>query len=102
MAAGQGVLITYQLPGMDSSRRKRFAEKVWGQDRRVGDREYRRRGLLDSLPHWKVNRSVVVVRAEDQARVIREIRRWTRRVWWWPIPLTRAEVRLLETGQRVF
>lgn len=96
----KGALITYQMPNLDSSRRTRFAEKVLGQDRKVGRRTYRRRGLLDTLPHWKVTRSVIVVRAEDRARVVREIRRWTREVWWWPIPLTKTEMRRLREGHR--
>lgn len=96
--AGAGAIITYQLPGMTSSRRTRFAESVLGQDRRVGERTYRRKGLLDTLPHWKVNRGVIVVRAEDRARVVREIRQWTPEVWWWPIPLTKGELRQLRSG----
>ena len=90
-----GAIITYQLPGMDSARRTRFAEHILGQDRRVGERTYRREGLLDTLPHWKVNRSVIVVLAEDRARVVRAIREWTPEVWWWPIPLTKAQLRRL-------
>ena len=93
-----GAIITYQLPGMNSSRRTRFAESVLGQDRKVGERTYRRRGLLDTLPHWKVNRGVIVVRAEDRARVVRVIRQWTPEVWWWPIPLTKSELRQLRSG----
>ena len=90
-----GALITYQLPTLDSSRRTRFAEKVLGQDRRVGSRSYRRRGLLDRLPHWKVNRAVVVVRDKDRARVVKAIREWTAEVYWWPIPLTHRQRRRL-------
>lgn len=96
--AATGAIITYQLPGMTSARRTRFAERVLGQNRKVGERTYRRRGLLDTLPHWKVNRSVIVVRAEDRARVVRAIHQWTDEVWWWPIPLTKPELRQLRTG----
>lgn len=93
--AAAGAIITYRLPGMTSSRRTRFAEKVLGQNRKVGDRTYRRRGLLDTLPHWKVNRSVIVVREEDRARVVRVLRQWTPDVWWWSIPLTKGDLRQL-------
>lgn len=88
-------LITYQLGGLNSSRRTRFAEKVLGQNRKVGDRSYRRRGLLDTVPHWKLNRAVIVVRARDRARVVKEIRNWTTEVFWWPIPLTKRQRRQL-------
>ena len=97
-----GAIITYRLPGMDSSRRTRFAENILGQDRKVGERSYRRRGLLDTLPHWRVNRSVIVVRAEDRPRVVRTLREWTPEVWWWPIPLTKGQLRLFEQPQTEF
>lgn len=60
-----GAIITYQLPRMNSSCRTRFSESVLGQVRKAGERTCRRRGSLDALPHWKVNRGVIVVRAED-------------------------------------
>jgi hypothetical protein len=93
---GGGAIISYQLVGLDPSQHTRFAEKVLGQDQRVKGRTYRRRGLLDSVPHWKVNRGVLVVKAEDRAKVVREIRRWTPEVVWWPIPLTRAQRRRIQ------
>ncbi len=95
-----GALITYQLPTLDSSRRTRFAEKVLGQDRKVGNRSYRRRGLLDRVPHWKVNRAVVVVRDKDRARVVKAIREWTDEVFWWPIPLTDRQRRQLSRNSK--
>ncbi len=95
-----GALITYQLPTLDSSRRTRFAEKVLGQDRKVGNRSYRRRGLLDRVPHWKVNRAVVVVRDKDRARVVKAIREWTDKVFWWPIPLTDRQRRQLSRNSK--
>lgn len=97
-----GALITYQLGGLNSSRRTRFAERVLGQDRKVGDRSYRRRGLLDALPHWKVNRAVIVVRARDRARVVKEIREWTSEVFWWPVPLTKRQRHLLHRDTKGF
>ncbi len=97
-----GAIITYQLAGLNSSRRTRFAENILGQDRKVGDRAYRRRGLLDTLPHWKVNRSVIVVHAQDRRRMVRAIQEWTSEVWWWPIPLSKAQARRLGIGHEPF
>jgi hypothetical protein len=94
----RGAIIAYQLAELSPSRRPRFSEKVLGQDRKVGDRTYRRRGLLDEIPHWKVGRGVVVVSAQDRARVVKELRRWTRDVEWWEVDLTPRQERRLRPG----
>lgn len=90
-----GVLIAYRLGAGSRSRVSRFTERVLGQDRREHGRLYRRRGLLDSIPHWKVSRGVLVVRATDRAKVLRELRKWTRDLEAWPIPLTPRQMRRL-------
>ncbi len=92
-----GAIIAYHLGEGSRSRISRFTERVLGQDRRENGRLYRRRGLLDQIPHWKVSRGVLVVRAQDRARVVRELRRWTRDVEAWPIPLTSKQLRRLAT-----
>ena len=94
----EGAIISYKLVGLTASEHTRFAEKVLGADQRVKGRTYRRRGVLDSVPHWRVNRGVIVVQAEDRAKVVREIHRWTADVVWWPIPLTRVQHRRLRAG----
>jgi len=91
-------LIVYRLGNLAPSRLPRFTEKILGLDRKVGDRTYRRRGLLDEVPHWKVTRGVVVVKREDRARVVREMRRWTREVEWWDVTLSDRQERRLRTG----
>jgi hypothetical protein len=91
--SGLGALIVYRLGRLGPSQLPRFTEKVLGMDRKVGDRTYRRRGLLDEIPHWKVTRGVVVVHPEDRARVVREIRRWTHEVEWWEVTLNASQAR---------
>jgi hypothetical protein len=78
----------------------RFVERVLGQDRQEQGRPYHRRGFLDDIPHWKANRGVLVVRARDRKKVVQELRRWTREVEWWPVPLNHRHLRRLKTGAR--
>lgn len=90
-----GAIIAYRLGEGPRSRVSRFTERFLGQDRRENDRTYRRRGTLDTIPHWKVSRGVLVVRAQDRRQVVRELRKWTREVVAWPIPLTHQQLRRL-------
>lgn len=96
--ARRGVLIAYQLGGLSPSRKPRFTEKVLGLDRKVGERTYRRRGLLDEIPHWKVGRGVLIVSIRDRVRVVRELRQWTPHVEWWEVDLTPRQERRLRAG----
>lgn len=91
-----GAIIVYRLPPhFPVARRVRFVEKVWGQVRSSGGRVSRRHGVLERIPHWKVARGVVVVRAQDGPRVVRELVRWDAEVQWWPIVLEAGQVREL-------
>lgn len=94
----RGAVIAYHLGAVSPTHRSRFTHHVLGQDRKVGDRAYRRHGLLDAIPHWKVSRGVVVVAAADRARVLKELRRWTRDVEWWEVALTPRQRRRLQLG----
>lgn len=91
----RGAIIAYQLTALTPAQRPRFNERILGLDRRVGDRTYRRRGLFDEIPHWKVGRGVVVIAARDRVRVVRELRQWTRQVEWWEVELTPRQQRRL-------
>ncbi|MDE1767324.1 MAG: hypothetical protein KGJ23_16520 [Euryarchaeota archaeon] len=91
-----GAIIAYQLGEISPNRKARFTERVLGADRKVEGRTYRRRGFLDEVPHWKVNRGVLLVRAEDRTRVVRALREWTRDVEWWEVALTHQQVRRLQ------
>ncbi|MCI4368215.1 MAG: hypothetical protein L3K09_01440 [Thermoplasmata archaeon] len=92
-----GAIIVYRLPpNFPMARRVRFGEKVWGQLRSSGGRTSRRHGALERVPHWKVARGVVVVRAEDGPRVVRELERWDAEVDWWKIDLAPRQLRALQ------
>ena len=93
-----GAIIVYRLPpGFPMARRVRFGERVWCQVRSSGGRRSRRHGVLERVPHWKVTRGVVIVRAEDGLRVVRELKRWNAKVEWWPIQLEPDQLRELRS-----
>ncbi len=96
--AVRGALIAYHLGEVSATHRSRFTQIVLGQARTVGDRKYRRHGVLDEIPHWKLSRGVVVVSAQDRARLVRELRRWTREIEWWEVALTARQARRLRLG----
>ena len=87
-----GTIIVYRLPSKyPAARRVRFVEKVWGQARRSAGRPTQRHGALEQIPHWKVSRGVVIVRASDGPKVVRELEAWDAEVEWWPISLEPRE-----------
>ncbi len=94
-----GAIIVYRLPvGLPAARRVRFLENVWGQTRTARGYTVRRHGALERIPLWKVGRGVVVVRADDAARVVKELKHWKAEVRWWPIRLEAEQVRHLKAA----
>ncbi len=98
--AGRATIIVYRLGPGSPARVTRFAERILGQDRKRNGKIYRRKGLLDAVPHWKVGPGVVVVERKNQRRVVREIRKWTDQVHAWPVSLSRKQARLLSPLSR--
>ena len=92
-----GAIIAHEPGKVTMNERARFTERVLGADRKVGERSYRRRGILDEVPHWKVGRGALLVRAEDRTHVVRALRPWTRDAEWWEVALTRQGARRLQT-----
>lgn len=94
------MIIAYRFREGPRSRISRFTEKVLGQDRKERGKTYRRKGLLDSIPHWKLSRGVLVVREEDGGRVIQELKKWDLTIHVWKVQLRRGEARLLKPHSR--
>lgn len=64
----RGKLIAFTVPtGSDRTRSSAFAKRFYGQETSVqgGRYRYRRRGLLDDIPHNKLVRGVIIVQTED-------------------------------------
>lgn len=90
-----GIIIAYRLGPGSRYRASLFNKRVLGEFRIEGGRRYRRRGLLDGVPHWKLSRGVIVVHARDRTRILSELQKWTLNVETWPVPLTPRQVRRL-------
>src|SRR2546425_3413092 len=66
-----GVLVTFRLAKYDKNRASELVKGLYGQETSShgGRYRYRRRGLLDDVPHRKLIRGVLILRAEDADRV---------------------------------
>ena len=56
----------------------RFCKKFYGQETRShgGKYHYRRKGLLDGIPHIKLIRGVIIVSKENTDRVVQFLREY--------------------------
>ena len=74
-----GILIAFRLARYDKDRASDLVKRLFGQatSSHGGRYRYRRRGLLDDVPHRRLIRGVLILRAEDEDRVagwLREMR----------------------------
>jgi hypothetical protein len=72
------ILIVGLPPKTPQSVANRFAQKFYGQDAstREGSYRYRKVGLLDRIPHRKLRRGVVILRARDLIEVEEFLATW--------------------------
>jgi len=66
-----GILIAFRLAKYDKNRASELVKRLYGQatSSHGGRYRYRRRGLLDDVPHRRLIRGVLILRAEDADRV---------------------------------
>ena len=66
---------------------------------------YKRSGFLDSIPHVKVIRGVVIVRSEDEGKVMNFLREFGAEVYAWSVELRPEDEKVLvrskTTGKKV-
>lgn len=72
------ILVLWFPPKTPQPVQNRFSQKFYGQDVSTwsGRYEYRRRGLLDDLPHRKLRRGVVILRERDLVAVEKFLGSW--------------------------
>jgi hypothetical protein len=78
MARVRGILLVFHLPeGSPPAHHRRFRRRLYGEETSswAGRYRYRRRGLLDAIPHVLLYWGSVIVGEEDARRLVREIRR---------------------------
>ena len=72
------IMVFQHPPGTPSAVTNRFAQKFYGQEttKNGGAYRYRKPGFLDDIPHRKLRRGVVVLRARDEKTVRAFLREW--------------------------
>ena len=71
----KGLLIAYRTNGASKTATSRVAQKLYGQDTVSRGYPVRRQGLLEGVPHVRLVRGVLVLRAKDAAAVIQLLER---------------------------
>lgn len=73
MVAAEGILIAFRLSEYNKNRASDLVKRLYGQETSShgGKYRYRRKGLLDGTPHRRLIRGVLVLREEDERKVVR-------------------------------
>ena len=93
----EGTILVFALPQETPlGVHRRFRKRIYGEETSSygGRYRYRRKGLLDEIPHVKLYTGVVIVRRADAKRVIAAVRENGAECVW-------REVRLIKHDQRV-
>ena len=76
MDTAKGILIAFRLSEYDKNSASDLVKRLYGQETSShgGKYRYRRPGLLDGVPHRRLIRGVIVLKVEDEKRVVRLLR----------------------------
>ncbi len=97
-----GILIVYRTRWTTPTQANRFCQKIFGQATSAQGYRYRRKGVLDSIPHWRPARNVIVVHAGDEKKVVKALKEWTAQVDWWSIRLRPRDRQRFSTAPSSF
>ena len=73
------IILVLHLPkGMKNSDLGKFVKRFYGQETSTqsGKYRYRRKGLLDQIPHRKLLRGVIIIRKSDLENVMKLLIQW--------------------------
>ncbi len=72
----EGTLIAFRLAKYDKAQASELVKRLYGQrtSSHGGRYVYRRKGLLDEIPHVRLIRGVIIVRTEDAGKVLELLR----------------------------
>jgi hypothetical protein len=99
----EGSLLVFTLPaGTPLDVHRRFRKRIYGEETSswAGRYRYRRKGLLDEIPHVKLYTGVIIVRKEDAKRVIAAVRENGGECIRRDLRLTREDLRVLYMAPR--
>ena len=96
------ILIFHLPPAMKNSDLGKFVKRFYGQETSAqnGKYRYRRKGLLDQIPHHKLLRGVIIIRNSDLDYVMKLLVEWNAVVNQRIIEPTEEDLKILqETGK---
>ena len=98
----EGTLIAFSLTKYVRDKASGLVKRLHGQatSSHGGKCEYRRKGLLDEIPHRRLIRGVVVMRTEDVGRVVRLLEEIGAEVCARKVELTAKDAEAMEVGDR--
>ena len=93
----RGVLVAFRLEAYDKNRASELVKRLYGQETAShgGRYRYRRKGLLEDVPHRKLIRGVLVLREEDARTVVRLLREYGSEIHVRRVELTAEDRRAL-------
>lgn len=94
----KGNIIIFRLPKNAEQRRlNQFCKKFYGQETSShgGTYRYRRKGLLDSVPHRKIIRGVIIVPEENVKTVLKFLKEFNAEVYVREVVLTQEDKKVL-------
>lgn len=94
----KGTIVVFRLPKKSEQRRlNQFCKRFYGQETSShgGTYRYRRKGLLDSIPHRKLTRGVVIVLEKDVEIVLKFLKDFKAEVHIREVVLTPGDKRVL-------
>ena len=99
----EACILVFRLPEkMKNSELGKFVKRFYGQETSTqsGKYRYRRKGLLDSIPHRKLLRGVIIIRKSDLENVMKFLIGWNAVVDQRIIEPTEEDLKVLqETGK---
>ncbi len=95
----EGTLIAFRLARYDKDRASELVKRLYGQrtSSHGGKYVYRRKGLLDEIPHVRLIRGVILVRVKDAERVVRFLERFGAEVHRRAVELTKVDRETLQS-----
>ena len=96
------MILVFHLPaGMNNTEMGKFIKRFYGQETstKKGKYRYRRKGLLDGIPHRKLLRGVIIIRKSDLESVMKLLIEWNAVVDQRIIEPTEEDLRILQDAE---
>lgn len=96
----RGYIIVFRLPPKKKNvELSKFCQRLYGQDTSSwkGKYHYRRRGLLDEIPHRKLLRGVIIIESKNLEKVVDFLERYDATVHFREIKLSKEDREILES-----